>query len=271
VSTALDARGLAPSKIVQNALSGDIMLKLKLAIGALLTLGAVGTASAALNCNTFPNNTVNTFVNDDVEAIGYACTIGASGSVNGNVLQSGLGSLVIRGKVNGGISEDGPGDVIVAAGANVGGDVSEADVGNVSIRGGGSIAGVIDESGDGSVSATVDLPGLVKGDIYENGNGGVTINATSGSYEGSVAETGSGSVTVNVNFGMSFKGNVEEYDGGNVTATVNGMFEGGIVENLGGNVSTAGAGIFKGNSEQQAPGTCTNTIVNFEGSACTQI
>ncbi len=43
---------------------------LKFGLGTLLALGAIGTASAAVNCNTFPNNTVNTFVNDDVEAIG---------------------------------------------------------------------------------------------------------------------------------------------------------------------------------------------------------
>ena len=84
-------------------------------------------------------------------------------------------------------------------------------------------------------------------------------------------EAGAGSVSVIVNFGMSFKGEVEEADGGGVTALVNGFFEGNIVERLGGNVSTSGPGVFKGNSEHQLPGTCTNTIVRFEGAACNLI
>jgi hypothetical protein len=83
-----------------------------------------------------------------------------------------------------------------------------------------------------------------------------------------VFEAGPGSVVANVSFGMSFKGGIEEYDGGNVTATVNGLFEGNIVEYLGGNLITQGSGGFKGNSEHELPGTCTNTIVNFEGAAC---
>jgi hypothetical protein len=244
---------------------------IKSILGALLTLGFATTASAAVNCNTFPNNTVNAFVNDDVVAVGYTCTIGSMGSVNGGVTQTGDGGLVIRGRVNGGVSEDGPGDVLIARGAIVGGDVSEAGVGNMSVRGGASINGVIEESDDGSVNVTVDMPGLVKGDVYENGNGGVTINTLAGNFEGSVNETGPGNVNVTVSPGMSFKGEVNEHDGGNVTADVNGFFEGNIVEKLGGNVttvSTLGTGVFKGNSEHQAPGTCTNAIVNFQGSAC---
>lgn len=175
---------------------------LKSFLGAALALGAVASASAAVNCNSFPNNTVNNFVNDDVVAIGYTCTIGTSGSVNGSLTQTGEGGLVIRGSINGSVSESGPGDVVLARGARVGGDVSEADGGNVSVRGGASLDGAVEESGDGSVNVTVDIPGLVKGNVYENGNGGVTINALAGSFEGSVSETGPGNVAVIVNFGM---------------------------------------------------------------------
>ena len=129
---------------------------------------------------------------------GISCTIGPNGSVNGSVTQSGDGSLVIRGAVNGSVTEDGVGDVVLARGARVGGDVSENGIGNVSVRGGASIDGAIEESGDGSVNVTVDVPGIVKGNIYENGNGGVTVNATSGNFEGSVSETGPGNVAVDV-------------------------------------------------------------------------
>jgi hypothetical protein len=114
----------------------------------------------------------------------------------------------------------------------------------------------------------VDVPGLVKGNVYENGNGGVTVRAVDGSFEGTVVEAGAGSVSVYVNYGMAFKGDVQEQDLGSVTAVVDGTFEGNITEALGGNVATSGAGWFKGNLEQELPGTCTNTIIRFEGSAC---
>jgi hypothetical protein len=239
--------------------------------GTLLTLGFATAATAAVNCNSFPNNTVNAFVNDDVVAVGYTCTIGPMGSVNGGLSQTGEGGLVIRGRINGAVSEAGPGDVVLARGAIVGGDVSEADIGNVSLRGGTSIDGVVEESGDGSVNVTVDVPGLVKGDVYENGNGGVTINALAGNFEGSVNEAGPGNVNVIVSPGMSFKGDLNEHDGGNATAEVNGFFEGNIIEKLGGNVTTLGTGVFKGNSEHEAPSTCSNTIANFQGAACVLI
>ena len=83
----------------------------------------------------------------------------------------------------------------------------------------------------------------------------VRQHAASGSFEGSVNEAGAGSVVVMVNFGMSFKGEIDERDGSSVTAEVDGLFEGNIVERLGGNVSTSGSGIFKGNSEFELPGT----------------
>ncbi len=155
----------------------------RLLIGAVLALGLAPAAFAAVNCASFPNQTINQFVNDDVIAVNVSCTIGPMGTVNGNIEQQGDGGITVRGRVNGGISEQGPGDILIARGAVVGGDVSEADGGNVSIRGGASLSGVIEEAGDGSVNATVDVPGLDKGDIYANGNGGVTINAQAGSYE----------------------------------------------------------------------------------------
>lgn len=82
-------------------------------------------------------------------------------------------------------------------------------------------------------------------------------------------ETGAGSVVVTVAAGLSFKGGIEEYDAGSVTATIDGLFEGNLVERLGGNVTTSGTGMFKGNSEHEAPGTCSNSIVSFDGAACT--
>ena len=144
-----------------------------LILGTTLALGLLGSATAAVDCSTLPNYTVNNFVNDDVVAIGITCTIGPSGSVNGSLTQTGDGGLVIRGAVNGTVSETGMGDVLLARGARIAGDVSEADGGNIAVRGGASVDGGIEEAGDGSVNVTVDAPGLVKGNVYENGNGGV--------------------------------------------------------------------------------------------------
>ena len=103
---------------------------MKTLIGSALILGMVGTASAAVNCNSFLNNTITGSVNDDVVAVGYPCTIAATGFVNGNLFQSGEGGLTIRGVVNGGVEESGSGDVpLLAAGS--GGEVTEADDGSV--------------------------------------------------------------------------------------------------------------------------------------------
>lgn len=71
-----------------------------------------------------------------------------------------------------------------------------------------------------------------------------------------------------MNPGLSFKGEIEEYDGGSVTALVNGLFEGNISERAGGNLATSGNGMMKGNSEHEVPGTCTNSILSFEGAVC---
>lgn len=51
-------------------------------IGIGLAVGLIGAAHAAVNCNSFPNNTVNSFVNDDVVAEGYTCTIASTGTGN---------------------------------------------------------------------------------------------------------------------------------------------------------------------------------------------
>ena len=174
----------------------------KALIGTALVIGMIGSAAAATNCSSFPDNVVTGNVNDDVFASGYTCTIAASAFVNGNVLQVGDGDLVIRGIVNGAAEETGIGSIIVAKG-EVGGNLTEADAGNITIRGGSTI-----------------------------------------------------------------KGSVEEYDAGSVLATLNGFFEGNIAELDLGNLETRGAGTFKGNSEHALPGTCVNSIADFQGAVC---
>ena len=144
--------------------------EMKALIGSVLALGVMGSAYAQVNCNTFLNNTINRAVNQDVLASGYTCTIARTGFVNGNVIQTGEGSLVIRGVVNGGVSESGNGNVDVNGG-NVGGDISERDAGNLLVRNGGSFNGTLEEAGGGYVKVTVTGGGANKGDIFETGAG----------------------------------------------------------------------------------------------------
>ena len=134
----------------------------KALIGTALVIGMIGSAAAATNCSSFPNNVVTGNVNDDVFASGYTCTIAASAFVNGNVLQVGDGDLVIRGIVNGAADETGNGSIIVAKG-EVGGNLTEADAGNITIRGGSTIKGSVEEAGIGSVFVTYFMDGPVRG------------------------------------------------------------------------------------------------------------
>lgn len=197
-------------------------------IGSALIFGMVGTATAAVNCNTFPNSTISGSVNDDVVAVGYTCTIASTGSVNGSLLQTGDNSLVIRGVVNGEVSESGNGNITIVNGT-VGGSVSEADGGNITVRGASTVNGGLEEAGAGNVTVTVDVPGVVNADIFESGGGSVFVTASSGSYEGSIIENDAGNVNVTVGLGVSFKGGVEEFGPGGVTANVAGLFEGNPV------------------------------------------
>jgi hypothetical protein len=150
----------------------------------------------------------------------------------------------------------------------VNGDVTELDGGNIVIRGGAQLGGTVTEQGAGSVTVTVDLPGLVKGEIYENGRGSVFVRTVTGDFEGGVYETDAGDVDATIAAGTVFKGNIEEELLGNVSVFVDGRFEGNIVERGEGNVSTSGSGTVAGNSEHERPGTCANTVARFEGAAC---
>ena len=79
---------------------------------------------------------------------------------------------------------------------------------------------------------------------------------------------------ITVDAGVSFKGSVEEYGDGDITAdiagsfegNVAGVFEGNVAEYGTGDVATDGAGTFKGNSEHELPGALHTTHRRFPGS-----
>jgi hypothetical protein len=127
---------------------------------------------------------------------------------------------------------------------------------------------VVSEAGAGSVSVTVDLPGLIKGDINEAGLGSVFITTINGDFEGNVIEADGGDVDVSVAAGTFFKGGIEEELAGSVVVDVDGRFEGNLVERGAGNLTTAGSGTVAGNSEHELPGTCSNTVRDFQGAIC---
>lgn len=231
-----------------------------------LLMSASGSA-LAVNCNSFPSNTITGFVNDDVLAVGYNCVIGPNAFVNGNVTQSGIGSVIVRGRINGGVMETGDGSISVIGG-NVQGEVSEADAGGIVVRGGGSVEGELTETLAGNVDITVQSGSVLKGNIIESGLGSVSVITASGDFEGSIEERDAGNVTVTVDIGTFFKGDLVEDLGGSVSIEVNGTFEGNASEFGAGNLNTFGVGLFKGNSEHELPGTCTNSITRFEGAPC---
>lgn len=240
---------------------------MKTLIGSALIFGMVGAASAAVNCNTFPNNTITGSVNDDVIAVGYSCTIARTGFVNGNVTQTGAGRINVSGRVNGGVEEFGGGNVVVDGGV-VEGDITEADAGSLIVRNGGSVNGLLSEAGGGDVNVTVTNGGVVKGDIVEAGLGNVYVATVTGNYEGSVVENDDGSIELTVGGGTAFKGGAEETGSGSLDAFIEGLLEGNLTELGAGDLLTEGPGTFKGNSEHQLPGTCTNSILDFQGAFC---
>ena len=53
-----------------------------------------------------------------------------------------------------------------------------------------------------------------------------------------------------------------------LAAFVYNPFEGNLVERGAGNLGTAGSGTVAGNSEHELPGTCSNTVRDFQGAIC---
>jgi hypothetical protein len=230
-------------------------------------VAASSVAHAQVNCCLLPNATVTGFVNNDVIAPNCSCTIARTATVNGNVEQSGIGSLVVRGNVNGGVTETGAGNLTIDR-AIVGGDCLEADGGSLVVRPGSSVNGALFETGPGNVTVTATFEGPAKGDIDEAGGGGVQVTVLSGAYEGNINESDAGSVETTVAVDSAFKGGIAEDFDGSATAVVEGLFEGNIEERGAGDLATSGTGLFKGNTEHEVPGVCSNTILRFEGSSC---
>jgi hypothetical protein len=242
-------------------------LPLRIALALAAVVFAAGTAHAQVNCCALPNTTVTGNVNDEVFAVGCGCTIDRSAFVNGNVSQTGDGSLTVRGAVNGGVSEAGLGNLVIDRGI-VGGDCAESESGHLIVRPDSSVNGKLYEAGSGRVDVIVGAGGPAKGDIEESGPGPVYVTTLTGAYEGSIVEQDGGDVDVTVTPGTAFKGGVIESGIGSALSSIEGVFEGNIVELGSGNLVTDGNGQFKGNTEHEAPGFCLNTIEWFEGSAC---
>jgi hypothetical protein len=89
-------------------------------------------------------------------------------------------------------------------------------------------------------------------------------------FDDTIFENGAGGVTVGVFNGGLFNGNVYETGRGNVLIGVelSGLFNGNASEQHAGNMSTLGTGRYNGRTKEEGPGSCSNTIANFNGSPC---
>lgn len=111
----------------------------------------------------------------------------------------------------------------------------------------------------------------VDGNIIEYGGGLVGVVVGSGHFfNGNIKEEGVGHVIVYVLSGGLFDGNVEENGWGGVAINVqgSGLFNGNAYENGVGNMTSFGSGRYNGSTKGEGPGSCSNSIQNFNGSPC---
>lgn len=169
-----------------------MVIALAAIVGAAWGLQA-GTASAdTVDCIARYGGYINVAVNANVVANGATCTIGPNGSVDGNITQTGPGSVIVEGTVNGDIEEDGHGSVVVHNSFN--GNIKEKDSGGVRVvLGNGELYdGNIEEEGPGDVSVVVNGTGRFNGNINEKDRGNLTTSGT-GHFNGNTKEEGPGS------------------------------------------------------------------------------
>lgn len=156
---------------------------------------------------------------------------------------------IVTGTVNAELIVDS--ECIIAPGAFIKGDIKQTDSGaawNITVMPGARINGNIEELGQGSVRMAIAPGQFFDGNIKEAGRGSVVVHVLAGLYDGNVEESGAGHVLIHVRAGGLFNGNSHEKDAGNM--------------------STSGTGMYNGSTKEEGPGTCTNTILDFNGSPC---
>ncbi|PKN80240.1 MAG: hypothetical protein CVU47_09430 [Chloroflexi bacterium HGW-Chloroflexi-9] len=125
-----------------------------------------------------------------------------AGTVTGNIRITD-GTLIVNGRVEGNVQQSGSGSVVVGAGGVVTGNVREQGDGDVLVA--GTVEGNLEETGAGSVLVS----GLVDGNVSERDSGNLEI---SGTVNGNATERGVGDVIITE--GGFVDGNVSERDAG---------------------------------------------------------
>jgi cytoskeletal protein CcmA (bactofilin family) len=117
-----------------------------------------------------------------------AVIVGSSGTVEGNVAESGSGGVRVAGTVEGNVSEKATGNVVLPLGGHVDGNIAERDAGNLTIA--SSLNGNAYEYGSGYL--LLGKNARVDGNVYERDNGNLYLYRGA-QIEGDISEGGSGS------------------------------------------------------------------------------
>jgi len=117
-----------------------------------------------------------------------AVIVGSSGTVEGNLAESGSGGVSVSGTVEGNVSEKASGNAVIALGGHVDGNIAESDDGNLTIK--SSLNGNAYEYDGGYL--LLGKNARIDGNVYERNNGNLYIYRGA-QVEGDISEGGSGS------------------------------------------------------------------------------
>lgn len=198
-------------------------------------------------------------------------TLTVLGVVEGNIRQSGAGSVIVDGGlVKGNIHEQDEGDITITAGGLVEGNAIERDAGDLVIDGGSTLKGNALEHDAGQVRIEADSlvegnaierdegdiivadGSTLKGNAIERDAGGVRIESGS-LVEGNAIEGDEGDITVT---DSELKGNAEERDAGGITITGS-LVDGNLLERDAGSIAVLGDSLIKGNVYEYGRGTAS--------------
>lgn len=133
------------------------------------------------------------------------------------------GTLTVRGTIEGNVRQKGVGSVIVDGGL-IKGNIDESEGGVVTIESEGVVEGNIQEEDNGSVEVLGDS--LVKGNIWERNAGVVRISGSL--VEGNIYEFDFGNLSIVAD--SLIKGNVRERDKGKIVLSQDSEVEGDVNE-----------------------------------------
>lgn len=161
-------------------------------------------------------------IEDNIRIVDGTLTI--LGTVEGNIRQSGAGSVVVDGGlVTGNIDEDGDGDIVITAEGEVTGNITERGFGDILIEEDGLLTGNAAERGFGGIR--LESGATVEGNLDESGPGDVVL--IDSLLEGNLIERGPGAITVT---DAEVRGNIDEWGPGGVEVIGESLITGNVTE-----------------------------------------